>query len=179
MLATFIGREPPTPRLKRELLGSQDWRHHFDLRRRCHAPALRHRCPETVGYRTSKTANSHSPDNMKKTFLLAITLAGCYPASLAPDYALGTYQWAVTGTSSCESRAAQLAVTIAKYSAFGDWYLEQQNVRTQFSCAWVNQVGFFSSYRPPGGHGICCWVLRKGWFCTWRKDRRGCLQLHR
>jgi hypothetical protein len=42
-------------------------------------------------------------------------------------------------------------VTVAKYSAFGDWYPEQQNDRTQFACAWVNQTGFFSSRRPPQG----------------------------
>jgi hypothetical protein len=88
---------------------------------------------------------------MKKTLLLALVLAGCYPGPLAPDYARGTYQGAMTSTGSCPSRAAQLTVTIAKYSAFGDWFPEQRNVRTQFACAWVNQIGFFSSRRPPEG----------------------------
>jgi hypothetical protein len=88
---------------------------------------------------------------MNKVLPLALVLAGCYPGPLAPDYALGTYQGAIAGTGSCPSRAAQLTVTIANYSAFGDWYPEQQNDRTQFACAWVNQIGFFSSRRPPEG----------------------------
>ena len=88
---------------------------------------------------------------MKKTLLLALVLAGCYPGPLAPDYARGTYQGAMTSTGSCPSRAAQLTVTITKYSAFGDWFPEQRNDRTQFACAWVNQIGFFSSRRPPEG----------------------------
>jgi hypothetical protein len=88
---------------------------------------------------------------MNKVLPLALVLAGCYPGPLAPDYALGTYQGAIAGTGSCPSRAAQLTVTIANYSAFGDWYPEQQNDRTQFACAWVNQIGFFSSRRAPEG----------------------------
>jgi hypothetical protein len=88
---------------------------------------------------------------MNKVLPLALVLTGCYPGPLAPDHALGTYQGAMAGTGSCPSRAAQLTVTIAKYSAFGDWYPEQQNDRTQFACAWVNQTGFFSSRRPPEG----------------------------
>ena len=90
-------------------------------------------------------------DNMKKTLLLALVLAGCYSGPLAPEYALGTYQGAMTGTGPCPSRMAQLTVTVATYSAFGDWYPAQQNVRTQFACAWVNQTGFFSASRPPQG----------------------------
>jgi hypothetical protein len=88
---------------------------------------------------------------MNKVLPLALVLAGCYPGPLAPDYALGTYQGAIAGTGSCPSRAAQLTVIIAKYSAFGDWHPEQQDARTQFACAWVNQIGFFSSRRPLEG----------------------------
>jgi hypothetical protein len=88
---------------------------------------------------------------MKRTLLLGLILAGCYRGPLAPDYALGTYQGAMIGRGSCPSEAAQLTVTVVKYSAFGDWYPEQQNLRTQFACAWVNQTGFFSSRRPPDG----------------------------
>ena len=88
---------------------------------------------------------------MKKVLLLALVLTGCYPGPPAPDYAIGTYQGAMTSTGSCPSRAAQLTVTVAKYSALGDWYTKHQNDRTQFACAWVNQIGFFSSRRPPEG----------------------------
>ena len=84
--------------------------------------------------------------------LLSLVVAGCFgPGPLAPNYALGTYQGAAAGGSSCPSPAAELTVTIVKYSAFGDWYLEQQNARTQFACAWVNQTGFFSSHDAPQG----------------------------
>jgi hypothetical protein len=88
---------------------------------------------------------------MNKVLPLALVLTGCYPGPLAPDHALGTYQGAMAGTGSCPSRAAQLTVTVAKYSAFGDWHPEQQNGRTQFACAWVNQIGFLSSRRSPEG----------------------------
>ena len=82
----------------------------------------------------------------------SLVLACCAgPGPLAPNYALGTYQGTAVGGSSCPSPAAELTVTIAKYSAYGDWYLEQQNARTQFACAWVNQSGFFSSHEAPQG----------------------------
>jgi len=103
---------------------------------------------------------------MKKTLLLALVLAGCYPRPLAPDYARGTYQRAMTSTGSCPSRAAQLTVTITKYSAFGDWFPEQRNDRTQFACAWVNQIGFFFSRGPPESGMECVVGYFEGWFCT-------------
>ncbi len=82
--------------------------------------------------------------------MFSVVLAGCFgPGPLAPNYALGTYQGTAAGGSSCPSPSAELTVTIAKYSAFGDWYLEQQKARTQFACGWVNQTGFFSSHDAP------------------------------
>jgi hypothetical protein len=82
--------------------------------------------------------------------MFSVVLAGCLgPEPLAPNYALGTYQGTAAGGSSCPSPSAELTVTIAKHSAFGDWYLEQQKARTQFACGWVNQTGFFSSHDAP------------------------------
>jgi hypothetical protein len=48
------------------------------------------------------------------------------------------------GGSLCSSPAAELTVTIAKYSAFGEWYVERQNAHTQFACARVDQFGFYA-----------------------------------
>ena len=85
------------------------------------------------------------------TLLFALVLAGCYTEPLAPDYALGTYRGTVVGGGSCPSPTAELTVNVAKYSAFGDWYAQRQNLHTQLACAWVNQIGFFSSRRPSQG----------------------------
>jgi hypothetical protein len=83
---------------------------------------------------------------------LGLVLAGCFPSSaVAPDNALGTYQGTAVGGGSCSSPAAELTVTVAKSSAFGEWYLEKQNDRSQFACAWVNQSGFYASHRPHQG----------------------------
>jgi hypothetical protein len=86
-----------------------------------------------------------------KTLLFALVLAGCYSEPLAPDYALGTYRGTVIGGGSCLSPAAELTVTVVKHSAFGDWYPEQQNLRAQFACAWVNEIGFFAARRSSLG----------------------------
>ena len=85
-----------------------------------------------------------------RTLLLSLLLVGCYGPT-APNDARGTYRGVVTGGGTCPSSAASLTVTIAKYEAFGDWYPEQQGIHTQFACAWVNQIGFFSSHQPPQG----------------------------
>jgi hypothetical protein len=82
--------------------------------------------------------------------MASLVLAGCAGTGpLAPNHALGTYQGTTAGGSSCLSPAAELTVTIAKYSAYGEWHVEQQDARTQFACAWVNQIGFFSSHEAP------------------------------
>jgi hypothetical protein len=87
---------------------------------------------------------------IKALTVLTAVLAGCYGPA-APNNVLGTYRGVVTGGGTCPSPAADLTVTISKYEAFGDWYPEQQNIHTQFACAWVNQIGFFSSRLPPQG----------------------------
>jgi hypothetical protein len=82
--------------------------------------------------------------------MASLVLAGCAGTGpLAPNHALGTYQGTTAGGPSCLSPAAELTVTIAKYSAYGEWHVEQQDARTQFACAWVNQIGFFSSHEAP------------------------------
>jgi hypothetical protein len=85
-------------------------------------------------------------------FLPVLVLVGCYSSrSLVPDTALGTYGGVVRSTGSCPSPAAELTVTIVQNSAYGEWYIGQQGTPTQFACAWVNQIGFFSSHRAPQG----------------------------
>jgi hypothetical protein len=82
-----------------------------------------------------------------EALLVFLVLAGCFgPGPSAPDYALGTYEGAAMGGSLCSSPAAELTVTLAKYSAFGDWYLKQQNTHTQFACARVDRFGFYASH---------------------------------
>jgi hypothetical protein len=92
-----------------------------------------------------------SGENMKiGALLFSLVLAGCFgPGPPAPDYALGTYQGEAMGGASCPSPAADVTVTVAKYSAFGDWYLKQQNTHTQFACATVDQIGFYGSHDAP------------------------------
>ena len=90
---------------------------------------------------------------MKKVWVVsAILLTGCTGlGATAPDYAIGTYRGAVIGRGSCALPAAELTVNIAKWSAYGDWYFEQQNVRAQFLGGWVYSDGFLAGRRAPQG----------------------------
>ena len=84
--------------------------------------------------------------------LPALLIAGCSGlGSVAPDYAIGTYRGAVIGRGTCTSAAAELTVSIAKASASGDWYIEQQNIRAQFVAGWVYSAGFLASHRASQG----------------------------
>ena len=85
-------------------------------------------------------------------FLPALWLAGCTGlGAVAPNYAVGTYRGAVIGSGSCNSPAVDLTVSISKWSAYGDWYVEQQNLRAQFLGGWVYDAGFLASRRVPQG----------------------------
>ena len=88
---------------------------------------------------------------MKIGWLLpALFLTGCTGLGvLAPDYAIGIYRGAVMARGACASPAAELTVTIAKSSAYGDWYIEQTNIRAPFAGGWVYDAGFLASRRAP------------------------------
>ena len=90
---------------------------------------------------------------MKKLWLVAVLLlTGCAGlGATAPDYAVGTYSGAVVGRGSCAFPAAELTVRIAKSSAYGDWYNEQQNIRVQFTNGWVYSNGFLGERRASLG----------------------------
>jgi hypothetical protein len=96
-----------------------------------------------------------SGENVKiGALLFSLGLAGCFgPRPPAPDYALGTYQGEAMGGGSCPSPAGELTVvTVAKYSAFGDWYLERFRQRSRqvaipeigsswHNSSWVREQG--------------------------------------
>jgi len=88
---------------------------------------------------------------MKRILLVQLLLlTGCAGlGTTAPGYAIGTYKGALIGRGSCTFPAADITLNVAKWSAYGDWYFEQQNVRGQFVDGWVNSEGFLWGRRLP------------------------------
>jgi hypothetical protein len=88
---------------------------------------------------------------MKKVSLVPMLLmTGCAGLGVtAPDYAIGTYRGAVIGRGLCILPAAELTVNVAKWSAYGDWYFEQQNIHERFLDGGVDSGGFLWGRRTP------------------------------
>jgi hypothetical protein len=82
-----------------------------------------------------------------------LLLTGCAGLGVtAPDYVIGIYRGAVIGRGACNLSAAELTVNVAKWSAYGDWYFEQQNIHEQFLDGAVDSGGFLWGRRtPPDG----------------------------